>query len=333
MLVENQQTSTRWNQANRKWYVSRGYEYTKPGDTFEVKVEDLMPYSDSKVIVLCDYCGAEYITPYSAYNTGRKSIQKDCCPKCVGLKGSEARLFREAQKRIDAAAEMCDHNGYELLTSTDEYTGVKMIAKFICPKHGVQEMILDNIIHGHRCIRCSYEERGRGLTHSKQYISDKIAEVNGNVLLNPDEYKGSLVRNLRIKCSCGREFTTSFTNYMRANKNRCSVCAHTDSVAETKIGDFLKRRNIKYIPEMRFPDCRDKKPLPFDFYLVDENLIIEYDGKHHFLPIRGERHFEMIQRHDRMKDEYCEEKGIAILRIPYWETKNMLDIIEEKLSA
>ena len=43
--------------------------------------------------------------------------------------------------------------------------------------------------------------------------------------------------------------------------------------------------NINYIREKRFKDCKNIKPLPFDFYLPEKNICIEYDGEHHFKSI------------------------------------------------
>jgi len=43
--------------------------------------------------------------------------------------------------------------------------------------------------------------------------------------------------------------------------------------------------DIEYIKQKRFEKCRNKLPLPFDFYLPNENICIEYDGIQHFKPI------------------------------------------------
>lgn len=75
---------------------------------------------------------------------------------------------------------------------------------------------------------------------------------------------------------------------------------------------------------MRFPDCRDQKTLPFDFYLPGYNLIIEYDGRQHTDPnagwgdLKGGKYgYNYIHRHDLMKNQYCKDNNINLLRIPY----------------
>lgn len=72
--------------------------------------------------------------------------------------------------------------------------------------------------------------------------------------------------------------------------------------------------------QKRFQDCRTKVSLPFDFYLPDYNLIIEADGNQHYLAARkagGTRCWET----DVIKNEYCKEKGIQLLRIRYRKYK------------
>lgn len=97
------------------------------------------------------------------------------------------------------------------------------------------------------------------------------------------------------------------------------------SAPELVIKQFLEENNIKFEMEKKFIDCRDKDILPFDFYLANKNLIIEFDGKHHYQNIWG--NLGLVRKHDNIKNEYCRVHNINILRIPYWEEPNMLKYI------
>ena len=44
------------------------------------------------------------------------------------------------------------------------------------------------------------------------------------------------------------------------------------------ICDTLQELNITYIEQYRFNDCRDRRPLPFDFYLPEYDIYIEHFG-------------------------------------------------------
>lgn len=332
-ILKDQTVKVKWNPNTKLWYIERGYDFTSYNDTFEVSVFDLMRGSKTKVEVICDYCGDHFETEYNVLINGRKHLKKDCCHKCSGKKSSEISKSKRANHYIALASSACQKKGYTLLTTIDEYTDVKMTAKYYCPIHGEQSSILENIINGHRCKQCSYFDRGRLLSKSVDSVLSEISRSGSSILLNPNEYRDSLKRNLRFRCSCGREFVTSFTNYTKAGKTRCSTCTQKDSVAEKRIMDFLDECKIDYQREKRFKDCRDIKPLPFDFHLLEQNLIIEYDGMHHYFPVRGEDAYKKTKIHDKIKDEYCKENNIDLLRIPYWETGNMIDMIREKLAA
>ena len=95
----------------------------------------------------------------------------------------------------------------------------------------------------------------------------------------------------------------------------------TTSFGERFVADFLKEHGINFKQQRTFKDCRDINPLPFDFYLPDYNLCIEYDGKQHYKPIGyfgGEEGFVSRIKHDQMKTEYCEKNNIGLLRLPYY---------------
>lgn len=90
--------------------------------------------------------------------------------------------------------------------------------------------------------------------------------------------------------------------------------------------------NCNFIHQHKFEDCKDKKCLPFDFYLPDFNLCIEFDGEQHYKPKFGMDNFIQTQKHDKIKNEYCESHNIELLRVPYWEGSNSESIIKNKLN-
>lgn len=94
------------------------------------------------------------------------------------------------------------------------------------------------------------------------------------------------------------------------------------SAGELRIKDYLERKNIEYVFQKRYADCRDKNPLPFDFYLPEYNLIIEFDGYQHYYEVKKFGKLEVVQKHDAIKNKYCGDNGINIIRIPYWELED-----------
>lgn len=84
----------KWNAKIKKHYVDLGYQYTKMGDEFEIKVDDLTKGSSALVKVQCDYCQRIYDIRWNVYKRSRDKvlIHLDCCgnPECTGKKAHEA---------------------------------------------------------------------------------------------------------------------------------------------------------------------------------------------------------------------------------------------------
>ena len=95
-MIISETTTVRWNGKNKNHFVEKGYEYTKLGDYFEAKVEDLMPKSRAIVEVACDYCGEVSEKKYFHIMNKRESsiVNKDCCPKCTPLKVQEGSMIK-----------------------------------------------------------------------------------------------------------------------------------------------------------------------------------------------------------------------------------------------
>lgn len=115
----------------------------------------------------------------------------------------------------------------------------------------------------------------------------------------------------------------------------CPYCRQ--SRGEKLIKNILTDHHIEFEFQKRFNDCRDNKPLPFDFYLPKYNLCIEYQGEQHYRPFyhksmnkeNGQKLFEKQQLHDQIKRDYCNIKGIRLLEIRYDE--DTISKLEEEI--
>lgn len=108
------------------------------------------------------------------------------------------------------------------------------------------------------------------------------------------------------------------------------------SKGELYIEEILQSLNIDYERQKRFKDCKNKKQLPFDFYISNHNICIEYDGEQHYKPIDfwgGETRFLERQLNDKIKNDYCSKNNITLLRIPYTKSKQeIFEIINNLIS-
>lgn len=157
---------------------------------------------------------------------------------------------------------------------------------------------------------------------------------NNNIKLKllSTEYNGKEDK-LLWKCNCSKEFKTTFGNVVQQNKTRCDTCSKRKYRYEYEVEEFLKSNNIKYKNQYKFENCRDKYALPFDFAIFDKNnniYLCEVDGEQHFEAVNfngvGDRKaiesYNSTKFHDKIKDNYCIDNNIKLIRIPYWEIDN-----------
>lgn len=138
--------------------------------------------------------------------------------------------------------------------------------------------------------------------------------------------------------TCSHEWQISPSHFLQGG--RCPKCTKNVSQGEQLIERVLDSENIKYYKQHTFSDCRNKHVLQFDFYLFEYSFLIEYDGKQHFEPVdfagKGEvwakERFEYIKQNDNIKNQYCKDNNIHLLRIPYWKFDNIDDILLKTLS-
>lgn len=86
----------KWNSRNKSYYVNLGYEFTKMGEAFEVKVKDLTKGANTRVDVQCDYCGQISSVSWNSYcHLKEKDNNSDCCnsPDCTGQKAKESMIL------------------------------------------------------------------------------------------------------------------------------------------------------------------------------------------------------------------------------------------------
>lgn len=236
MLVENQKVIMRWVNTNRKWYESKGYQFTKIKDEFEVRAEDLMPTSKTTVAVTCDYCGETYCTLYGDYVKGIKRIPKSCCnkPECKSKKQSESKLFLVRDSQYDKFVKLCLEKGYTPISTLEEYSGANKKLKYLCPVHGIEEISLSNLEQGNGCKACASERIGINLRLSVEDVINIVESKNNNILLNPYDYISTNTNNLRIICgSCNKEYTTSLSA-IRASTGKCRSCGNPRNNKLTK---------------------------------------------------------------------------------------------------
>ena len=162
---------------------------------------------------------------------------------------------------------------------------------------------------------------------TKKFIT-RAKKIHGN------KYNYSKVKYINnrekvcIVCSKHGEFWQSPDKH--TSGSGCPVCS--SSKGEWEISKWLLKNKIKVIPQFTLRGCKNVNPLPFDFYLPEYNILIEYDGEEHYKPIEffgGEKNYKKRKNNDKIKTEFCTEFSYNLLRIPYWEKENINEILKQ----
>ena len=117
---------------------------------------------------------------------------------------------------------------------------------------------------------------------------------------------------------CGNVYKVTPDSFLRGS--RCTCC--NIPKGEVIINKILKSLGIKYEYQKTFDDLKDTGLLSYDFFISDQNILIEYQGIQHYQPIDyfgGKSQFKVQQKHDKLKADYAKDNGYKLIAVPYTE--------------
>ena len=124
------------------------------------------------------------------------------------------------------------------------------------------------------------------------------------------------------QCDCGNTVEVKGSNLKNNHTTSCGCINY--SIGEFNIRKVLEAYNINFIAQKTYPDL---PKLRFDFYLPDQNRLIEFDGLQHFYFIKSwyqtEEEFLKAKERDNIKNKYALNNNIPLIRIPYFERDNI----------
>lgn len=282
----------------------------------------------TKIPIVCKTCEKIFMTTFSNH-----IFAKSGCPKC-GTNEASSKTKLSINNIISKANKI--HNNtydYQLIT---EYTNNSIKVPIICKIcNNIFHQSISNHTHPTKpqgCPCCSTKIR---IDKSRLTIIDIISKANkihNNIydysLIT--EYKNILTKVPIICKKCNNIFNQSIGNHTHKSHPRgCPLCA--ESIGERKIKEFLENKKIKFERGMIFSNCRNINPLPFDFYLLEYDICIEYDGIQHFESVEffgGEKTFNEQVRRDKIKTDYCKNNNIKLIRIKY--TENIEQVLNQQ---
>lgn len=125
-------------------------------------------------------------------------------------------------------------------------------------------------------------------------------------------------------CDCGNNIIVSSNHLNTGNTQSCG-CLLGQSVGELNIAQLLTENNIKFQQEYTFKDLPNRR---YDFAIFNNNheiiQLIEFDGEQHYKTcIFFNSTLEQQQAIDKEKNEFAQQKGIKLVRIPYTKRNNI----------
>lgn len=212
------------------------------------------------------------------------------------------------------------------------YSGYRSNIILECPKHGVFITKAQSLLNSKiGCKKCSIILQSSKVSLSNEEFISKSKNVHGELYdYSLIDYKNNRTK-VKIKCVKHGVFEQIPINHL--NGSGCFECK-IKSIGELKIKNILNSRKIDFVSQKKFENCKHKKQLSYDFYIENRNLLIEYDGQHHFIPITkygSDIEFENFKIKDGIKNEYAKNNGIKLIRIPYTEYNNIEKILNDHI--
>ena len=177
----------------------------------------------------------------------------------------------------------------------------------------------------HMCDLCLKEKNRLNIS-----IGDKYGKWTVLHMGEKKEYTRSIFYTCQCECGTIRDVRASALFH-----GMSSSCGCVKSKGEEKIYNFLKEKSIKFNQEHIFPDCVYIRPLRFDFFLYELNICIEFDGRQHY-GVNNDWHSdwsntEIIQARDEIKNNYCKNNNIRLIRISYLDITKVEEILTKEL--
>lgn len=237
---------------------------------------------------------------------------KQGCPKC-------SNNDKKTTSDFIVKANLKHNNRYDY--SDVDYKNDSNHVNIICKNHGIFKQTPNAHLRGQGCPICS-----NNIKLTTQEFIDRANKTHNHFYDYSKSIYNAMHNKVKIICPIHYEFEQTANNHI---KGVCCPFCKT-SKGEKIIKNYLIQKKLDYLPQHRFSECKNKKPLPFDFYLPKLNICIEFNGEQHYTPIQffgGVDKFNLLKTNDEIKYNFCNENKIPLLVIKY-DQKNIPDIID-----
>lgn len=274
--------------------------------------------SNTKMNFHCCDCGYEWKS--TSYNL----FKGQGCPKCTKI-----RVAKQISKKHDAFV-------YELniinpnIQILSQYSNTHKTVKCKCLVDNYEwDATPSSLLGGSGCPKCN-----NGIARTHEEFVNIIHDLYGNEFDILGHYTNAHTKILIRHNICNHCYLVE-PNKLLYNK-KCSFCYC--SKGESKCIDILNKYHQDFKPQFIFDDLKglNNGLLRFDFAIFNQDkeiqYLLEYDGEFHYIDIFENGNFELSQKHDKLKNEYCRLHNLKLIRIPYWDFENIENILIKQLN-
>ncbi len=244
---------------------------------------------------------------------GDHLLKKGCLNCSVDNKRKSTEIFIKKVNKIHK-----NKYNYSKIDYVNNHTKIQIF----CPAHGYFLQNPNSHLKGFGCPSCSLVKK---LT-TETFI-EKSKKIHGN------KYNYSKVNYInnytKVLIICPKHGEFSQTPNSHLTGNGCPLCK--SSKGELLIEKLLKHLNLLYIRQKTFNDLKNPLTgwkLRYDFYLPQENMLIEFNGIQHYKDTKyWNKNFKTQQFKDNIKQDYAFKNNYKLLIIKYNQN------IEKKLKS
>ncbi len=274
-------------------------------------------HSQTKVCIICPVHGEFWQTP-AEHLRGRGCLK--CGQALCGKKQREKtkETFVERCKEIHG-----DKYTYDKVVYADSHTKITVT----CKEHGDYETTPNRILSGYGCPKCKSENSHKVLSKSTERFIEDARRVHGDLYDYSlcDYYNNST--KVTVICREHGAFEVGAKEHLHGCG--CPFC--NEPTGEKRIRLYLEKYQILFVRQyaIKYKDCNYRA----DFFVPSKNLVIEYNGKQHYQPVKlfgGAKKFHAQQQRDKNVRDYCKENNIKLLEISYLQypiIEQILDVV------
>lgn len=244
----------------------------------------------------------------------------------------------------------------------DEFKTYRQLSKILNVNNRTVKKLLDYynipIRHGSEAIKSQWVNNEKRRMKQSDFFTNLITgskstrtytmEETNNIckkfnytFLNRFQKKEKEVYFYNIECNNCKEIKT--IKGLNALLSKCCITHNGKKISsngEIKIAEYLISKNFDFNTEISFRDLyyrENRCKLRFDFGVYFNStllFLIEYDGKQHFdiNSSRDKKEWQHYINRDVIKNRYCKENNIKLIRIPYFYYDNIYEYLDHKIN-